>query len=136
MQYRGREGEKVQRFHFSKNSPSQKSNTLSLQHLKHTQKTQHTFHISFKHTQKNRCRDRLSESLSELADIETKINRAKRTQVLTSKTEFTNSNNTADRELENLLRAANVIESSRNVTDAQMQLAVAYVYSIFFSLFF
>ena len=78
----------------------------------------------------------MSESLSELADIETKINRAKRTQVLTSKNEFTNSNNTADRELENLLRAANVIESSRNVTDAQMQLAVAYVYSISLSLFF
>eukprot|EP00938_MAST-03A_sp_MAST-3A-sp1_P002416 g2416.t1 len=69
-----------------------------------------------------RCRDRLSESLAELADIETKINRAKRTQV--SSNESTSSHNTADRELENLLRAANVIESSRNVTDAQVQLAV------------
>ena len=80
----------------------------------------------------HRCRDRLSESLAELADIETKINRAKRTQV--SSNESTSSHNTADRELENLLRAANAIESSRNVTDAQVQLAVAYVLSLSLSL--
>ena len=36
--------------------------------------------------------------------------------------------------MENLLRAANVIESSRNVTDAQVQLAVAYVLSLSLSL--
>ena len=47
--------------------------------------------------------------------------------------EFTNSNNTADRELENLLRAANVINRPE-ITDAQMQLAVTCV--AMFSRFF
>jgi len=70
-----------------------------------------------------RVRTKLRESLKELNQIETNIFRQKQQLV-----QHQHQQNTANDELDNLLKAANEIKATaRNVTEPQLQLAVAYV---------